>query len=196
MEVLAHSNKIRMSSRKVRLVVDSVRGKTAPRAIAQLLVLPKAASIPVRKLIESAVANAEHNFNITKDNLYVKSIEVNQGPMLKRWRARAFGRAAPIAKHSCHISVALAPIQETGIKTPKASKPVEATLVTGTTKEGIPSKTVTQVIDVPTPERAKESHEPEQFDIRRHDGHPHEQHSAKGAKSGATMKKIFNRKAG
>ncbi|MEK7103496.1 MAG: hypothetical protein AAB870_04080, partial [Patescibacteria group bacterium] len=89
------------------------------------------------------------------------------------------------------------PIQETVIKTPKASKPVEATLVTGTSKEGIPSKTVTPIIDVPTPVAAKESHEPEQFDIRRHDGHPHEQHSAKGGKgTGATMKKIFNRKAG
>lgn len=193
MEVLAYSNNIRMSSRKVRLVVDSVRGKTAPRAIAQLHLLPKAASQPVRKLIESAVANAEHNFSITKDNLYVKSIEVNQGPMLKRWRARAFGRAAPIMKHSCHIKVALAPIQETGIKAPKASKPVEATLVAGEIKEGIPSSAA-QIVDVPTPERAKESHVPEQFDIRRHDGHPHEQHSAKGGKG--HVKKIFNRKAG
>lgn len=198
MEVLAEANNIRMSARKVRLVVDSVRGKNTIRAIAQLHMLPRAASRPVRKLIESAVANAEHNFKISKDNLFVKSIRVNEGPSLSRWRARAFGRAAPIAKHSCHILVALAPIKETDIGTTKKTTPVavEATMV----KEPIKTEGATevQVVDVPIPERAKESHAQEPVDVRREGRHRHMQHMDKKVMKGegGVMKKIFNRKAG
>lgn len=198
MEVLAESNNIRMSARKVRLVADSVRGKNTVWAIAQLNNLPRLASRPVRKLIESAVANAQHNFKISKDNLFVKRIQVDEGPSLSRWRARAFGRAAPIAKHSCHISVALAPIQEAGITTTKKSVPVsvEAIMV----KEPIKTESAAgvQVVDVPIPERAKESHAQEPLDVRREGRHRHMQHMDKKVMKGegGVMKKIFNRKAG
>lgn len=195
MEVLATANSIRMSARKVRLVVDSVRGKTAPRAIAQLHMLPRAASRPVRKLIESAVANAEHNFKISKDNLYVKTIQVNQGPMLKRWRARAFGRAAPIAKHSCHILLALAPIQEVGLEQVKKSvaTPVEARMEKASVKTEISGEPI-PVVDIPVPERAKEAHTNPPVDVRREGRRTPHQVDRKGA--GGVVKKIFNRKAG
>ncbi len=107
MEVRANARYIRMSPRKVRLVVDAVRGKHVDAAITQLRFLNKAAALPVLKLLQSAVANAEHNFKLDRGSLYVKAIAADGGPVLKRWRARAFGRAATIRKRTSHISVVL-----------------------------------------------------------------------------------------
>lgn len=107
MQVRAHARYIRMSPRKVRLVVDLVRGKDVVPAIQQLTFTNKAASLPVKKVIESAVANAEHNNKLQRDNLFISQIMVNQGPTLQRWLPRAFGRATPLRKRSCHISVVL-----------------------------------------------------------------------------------------
>lgn len=109
MEVKAKARYIRMSPRKVRLVIDVIRGLSVNDARAQLMVMKKAAAEPVRKLLESAIANAEHNFNLNADELYVKRIMADGGPTLGRWRARAFGRAAPIRKRTSHISIILEP---------------------------------------------------------------------------------------
>ena len=97
----------RQSPRKVRLVADVVRGKNAGRAIAELSFLPKKASLPVKKLIVSAIANAKNNFNLKEENLFIKSIEVNEGATMKRWRAGWRGTAFPIKKRTSHISVIL-----------------------------------------------------------------------------------------
>lgn len=98
---------IRMSPRKIRLVADLIRGVRATDADAKLRFVPKAAATPVRKLLASAVANAEHNFKLAKEGLMVKSIAVNQGPVIKRFRPRAMGRAAPIRKRMSHITIVL-----------------------------------------------------------------------------------------
>jgi len=97
-----------MSPRKVRLVVDAVRGKGALQAETLLLFIKKDAALPVLKLLRSAMANAEHNFHLRKEDLIVKTIVADAGPTLKRSRPRAFGRAAPIRKRSTHISLILA----------------------------------------------------------------------------------------
>lgn len=107
MEVKAYARHIRMSPRKVRLVADLVRGLDVGAALSQLKFYRKAAARPVMKLINSAVANAEHNFKLSSDALFIKKITVDGGPVLKRWRARAFGRAADIKKRTAHISVVL-----------------------------------------------------------------------------------------
>jgi large subunit ribosomal protein L22 len=107
MEVTAIARHIRMSPRKVRLVADLVRGLDVDKAAAQLRFIQKAAAKPVLKVILSAAANAEHNFKRPAGGLYVKTIRVDGGPTLKRWRARAFGRAGSIRKRSCHIWVGL-----------------------------------------------------------------------------------------
>lgn len=107
MEVRAHLRYLRTAPRKVRLVVDVVRGLPVDRAVEQLLTMPKQAAEPVRKLIESAVANAEHNFQLKRDQLVIKSIVANEGPRLKRYRPRAFGRAAEILKRMSHVTVVL-----------------------------------------------------------------------------------------
>jgi large subunit ribosomal protein L22 len=107
MEVTAKARFIRMSPRKVRLVAGLIRGLDVTEAMAQLKFSPKAAVRPVAKLVESAVANANHNHHLSTDGLFIKAIMVDDGPTLKRWRARAFGRAASIRKRTSHISIVL-----------------------------------------------------------------------------------------
>lgn len=107
MEVKAKARYIRMSSRKVKLVIDLIRGKSVKQAEAILAFMNKAAVRPVSKLLQSDIANAVNNFKLEKDKLFIKKIVADQGPSLKRWRPRAFGRAAPIKKHTCHISIVL-----------------------------------------------------------------------------------------
>ncbi len=106
MEVIAKARYIRISPRKVRLVADLVRGMDVDQALNQLRFYRKAAALPLIKLIESGVANAEHNFKLS-GGLFIKKLTVDGGPTLKRWRARAFGRAAPIRKRSSHINLVL-----------------------------------------------------------------------------------------
>ena len=107
MEVEARAKFIRMSPRKVRLVVDLVRGLKVQDALNQLKFLNKDAATPVYKVIASAAANAKHNFKLDPEKLFVKTITADGGPVLHRWRARAFGRAAPIRKRTTHLSVIL-----------------------------------------------------------------------------------------
>jgi large subunit ribosomal protein L22 len=125
MEVQAKARFIRISPRKVRLVVDVVRGLPVAAALTQLRFLNKAAALPVRKMIESAIANAEHNFKLSKDNLYIKAIAADAGPTIHRFRPRAFGRAAPIRKRMTHISVILDELAGKKIVAP-AAKPKAA----------------------------------------------------------------------
>ena len=94
MEAKAKLSYLRISPKKVRLVADLVRGLTVEQAIIQLDNLNKSAAKPILKLLNSAVANAENNFKLQKDNLYIKEIKVDGAGMIKRWRPRAYGRGA------------------------------------------------------------------------------------------------------
>ncbi|MFQ5679410.1 MAG: 50S ribosomal protein L22 [Gemmatimonadota bacterium] len=101
---------VRMSARKVRLVVDQIRGRDVNEAYAILQFSKKAASEPVDKVLRSAVANAvyradESGETLDVDELFVREAFVDEGPTLRRWRARAFGRATPIRKRSSHLTV-------------------------------------------------------------------------------------------
>ena len=107
MEAKAVAKYIRMSPQKARLVVDLVRGKKVEEARQILQFTRKYAAGPVRKVLNSALANAKQNPNIDEKILYVKEVLVDQGPSLKRWRARAQGRAASIKKRMSHITVVL-----------------------------------------------------------------------------------------
>lgn len=107
MEARAKLSHLRISPRKVRLVADLVRNKRAEEALNILRFAPKAASRPLKKLIDSAVANAEHNHGLDVDALWVREIQVNEGPTLKRFRPRAQGRAFSIMKRTSNISVVL-----------------------------------------------------------------------------------------
>ncbi len=96
---------IRISPRKVRLVVDLIRGKDVREALAILKYTPQRASEPVAKVVKSAAANAEHNYDMVKDDLYVAECYVDQGPTLKRYQPRARGRADVMRKRTSHITV-------------------------------------------------------------------------------------------
>jgi len=124
MEVKAHNRHLRMSPRKVRLVVDAVRGMAVEPALAQLAFMNRAAARPVKKLLESAIANAEHNFKLEREGLFIKTALVNQGPTLKRWRPRAMGAAAPILKRTSHVTLVLE--SKTGAKKKESAKKEEA----------------------------------------------------------------------
>ncbi len=108
MESRAQAKMVRISSRKVKLVIDLIRGKNIGEAFAILRLTPKAASPVVEKILKSAVANAEHNFNMDVEKLYVKEVYVGEGPTLKRFRPRAQGRATQILKRTSHTTVVVA----------------------------------------------------------------------------------------
>ncbi len=123
MDVNAKLRFLRISPTKVRLVVNAVRGLDIEVAEQQLQFMNKRSAEPILKLLKSAIANAENNFKLKKDNLFIKKITVDDGPILKRWRPRAYGRAGEIRKRSSHIHLVLGE----KVETPKTdSKPEDA----------------------------------------------------------------------
>lgn len=105
MDAKAIARYIRIAPRKVRIVIDLIRGKQIGEALAILKYTPKVASEVVEKVLKSAVANAEHNFNMDVDKLYVAEAYVDQGPTLKRIHPRSRGQAFSILKRSSHVTV-------------------------------------------------------------------------------------------
>ena len=103
----AHAKYVRISPRKVKIVIDLIRGKSVQEAQAILTFTPKAASPVVLKLLNSAIANAENNLEMNRKDLYVAEVYANPGPTLKRYIARSRGSASHILKRTSHISVAL-----------------------------------------------------------------------------------------
>jgi large subunit ribosomal protein L22 len=106
-EARAKLSYARISSRKVKIVIDMIRNKPVGEAMGILKNTPKAASELLIKLLNSAAANAENNHNMDKNNLYVAEVYANQGPTLKRVRPRAQGRAFRIRKRTSHITIVL-----------------------------------------------------------------------------------------
>lgn len=108
MEAKAIVRNVRMTPRKMKLLCDLIRGKDANTAMAIIQNTPKAASEVMAKLLKSAMANAENNFDMNGDDLYVKEAHVAPGPIMKRVRPRAQGRAFRILKRTSHVTVVLA----------------------------------------------------------------------------------------
>jgi len=103
----AIARNIRISPRKVKIVIDLIRGKQVDQALAILMYTPKAAAPVVEKLLNSAIANAENNLELNRDELYVAEVYANAGPTLKRYVARSRGSASPMLKRTSHITVVL-----------------------------------------------------------------------------------------
>ncbi|MBI4137835.1 MAG: 50S ribosomal protein L22 [Candidatus Sungbacteria bacterium] len=116
MEITSHLKYLRISPRKTRLVASTITGMSVRRARLILDHLPKRASLPLTKLLSSAVSDAKHNFQIEEETLAVKKILVNEGAKLKRSRPRAFGRSSPIRRRTSHVSLVLE--SETGVPLP------------------------------------------------------------------------------
>jgi large subunit ribosomal protein L22 len=107
-EVRAVAKWVRMSPRKARLVTEHIRGRSVPEARTVLAFTPRAAAREIEKVLRSAVANAEANHNLRGDELVVSAAFVDEGPVIKRFRAAARGRGVRIQKPTCHITVTLA----------------------------------------------------------------------------------------
>ncbi len=107
--VRAHAKYVRTSARKARLVCDHIRGKTVEEARAILALTPRAVAEDWQKLLESAVANAEHNHELVGDDLKIVAVFADEGPTLKRFRPRAMGRATRIRKRTSHLTIQLTP---------------------------------------------------------------------------------------
>jgi large subunit ribosomal protein L22 len=107
-EVRAEAKWVRISPRKARVVAEHIRGRSVPEARTVLAFTQRAAALEISKVLKSAVANAEANHGLIGDELLVSACTIDEGPTIKRWRARARGRVARIEKRTCHITVRLA----------------------------------------------------------------------------------------
>jgi large subunit ribosomal protein L22 len=126
--VRAQAKWARMSARKARLVLDHIRGRTVPEARTILAFTPRAAATEIERVLRSAVANAEANHGLDGDELVVAAAYADEGPTLKRWRARARGRVNRVRKRTCHVTLVLAEVPEPSAPTRRraASKPAPA----------------------------------------------------------------------
>jgi large subunit ribosomal protein L22 len=186
MEIKAQVKFVRMSPRKTRWVVDLIRGLDVEEAANQLQFMTQGAAAPVLKLLNSAIANAVNNFKLKKENLYIKNVTVDGGPVLKRWRPRAFGRAAPIRKRSAHITITL-------------GERVESEKPAGTKIEVLEKPKVVETLKTFTKEKAKEAKEKEAKEAEATGKKQIEKAApVKGEvrKSRGFLKKIFPRKTG
>lgn len=122
MEIKAKAKNIRMSAKKVRLVLDVVRNMPVDKALDQLKFVNKKAALPVSLLIKTAIADAGHNYNLEASNLMIKELKADEGATMKRWMPKAFGRAGQIRKRTCHISVILKEIVDSGKKEARVVK--------------------------------------------------------------------------
>ena len=108
-KAIAHGNYIRGSASKVRRVLDQIRGKSYRDALIMLEFMPYRSTEPITKVLRSAVANAENNLGMDPSSLIISSASANMGPVMKRYRPRAQGRAFAIKKQTCHISISVQP---------------------------------------------------------------------------------------
>jgi len=196
MRVQANAKFIRIAPRKTRLVVDAVRGLDVSEAINRLSVINKRASTPITKVIKSALANAEHNFNCKKENLFVSEIRVDDGPAFSRWMPKAFGRATPLLKKTSHLRVVLEEKipseqkQETQkkIKTAQENKRISdkkvETSVTDNKKEFVDKELLDSEKELPVDVRSMGKH-------RNNQNQDHKNKKSKGI-----FKKMFQRKSG
>jgi large subunit ribosomal protein L22 len=126
-EVRAEARYVRAAPRKAQLIVDQIRGRSVPEARTILAFMTRDAARDVRKVLDSAAANAEANHGLDSDELYVVNAFVGAGPTLKRWKARARGRVGRIKKRTCHITIALAQTGGEAIPAP-IERPAPVTL--------------------------------------------------------------------
>jgi large subunit ribosomal protein L22 len=152
---------VRMSPRKARLVAKHISGRSVPEARTVLAFTQRAAAREIEKVLRSAVANAEANHGLNGDNLIVSAAYVDEGPVMKRWRARARGRVARIKKPTCHITVKLAPAAD-GAIAPKPAPTVAAVPPTPAPEpETAPADETQPEAEAQTVEESEQAAEPE-----------------------------------
>ena len=142
----SHRN-ARISARKARLVMDLIRGQKAEKALVRLEYCDRRASPMIRKVLESAIANAAQMSGVESENLVVHAAYADEGATMKRWRPRSMGRAFPRLKRSCHLSVALAAVESEGAApTADVEETIteEAVIEEAATEEAVPEEAVSE----------------------------------------------------
>ncbi len=196
MEVKAKLKFLKMGPKKLRLLADVIRGLDVAGAQAQLSFVNKIAAKPLIKLINSAIANAENNFDLKKDNLFIKKIIIDEGPVLRRWQPKAHGRATPIKKRSCHINLILAEKVVTKKAGKKEKGKVAAPILVQDLKS-LPKETATAAEEKKSALKEADEKREEIFDARRKGKHRPPQHpdKKKVRKGMGKIKSFFSRKA-
>ena len=152
----ASAQYLRIAPRKARLVVEHIRGRSVPEARTVLAFTPRAAAREIEKILASAVANAEANHGLLGDDLIVSAAYVDEGPTVKRWRARARGRTSRINKRTCHVTVRLAPSEADGGTTRRRRAQATATTAaTATEAPEIAAGEETATEEKPKPKRTR-----------------------------------------
>ena len=160
-EVRAEARYVRTAPRKAQLIVDQIRGRSVPEARTILAFMTRDAARDVRKVLDSAAANAEANHGLDSDELYVVNAFVGAGPTLKRWKARARGRVGRIKKRTCHITIALAQTGGEAIPAP-IERPAPVTLTEEPEPITVDDKTGAEVeaVEEPAVEEAPAEEKP------------------------------------
>ena len=200
MQMTAHLHQLRISPRKVRLVAGLLQGMGVTEADAQLAHLRKGSVVPIRKLLKSAIANAEHNAHLDRTNLFVRQVIVNQGTTFKRFQPRAFGRATPIRKRTSHVTVILDERVPTEVRSEKSGVRSSATVpapVVAMERPKVPRDIHGKPIEAE--EEAPEAIGGRRaFDVRRKGKHRHQEHedARSGKRAGGFFKRLFTRRSG
>jgi large subunit ribosomal protein L22 len=171
MEVLAKGKYIKTSPKKARAVADIIRGKSASEAQVILSVMPQTSAAEIKKVLESAIANAENNFNLEKSKLMISKISIDGGPVVKRYMPRAKGMASEIKRRTSHIEI----VVSGDVKTKKKAEEKETKIEATKTQEGQATEGDANKIELERPQ--------DKININK-----------KGQKSSAP--KIFRRKTG
>jgi large subunit ribosomal protein L22 len=179
MQVTAKLKNLRRSPRKIRLMAEMLTGITVKEAEGQLKFIVKGSTPNFEKLLKSAIANAENNFGLDKENLFIKKVSVDEGPKLKRWMPRAHGRASLILKRTSNIEIILEEIVEG-----KGRKKVKKQEIKEVKETGGQKKKETEEIKEEKKEAIKERGEKEFIDEKK-----------KAAESKGFLKKVFRRKS-
>lgn len=198
MDVKAKAKYIRISPRKARLVADLVRGLDLEEAFAKLAVLNKKAVKSINKLLNSALASAEHNNQLEKSNLFIKDITVNDGPTYYRWMPRAHGRATQLRKRTSIIDITLSEkVESKSMKTTKKEEKIDTVKVDKKVNEPLEEKVELDKKEQLNKEDSIEKEE-EKYDIKRKGGHRDMEQKDKGdqKKKSGVFKKMFRRKSG
>jgi large subunit ribosomal protein L22 len=159
--VRAQAKWVRMSARKGRVVAEHIRGRSVPEARAVLAFTPRVAAREIEKVLASAVANAEANHGLNGDELIVQAAVVDEGPTLKRWRARARGRVARIKKRTCHITLTLVSVEAPEAAPPRPRKAEEAPAPEPTEEVTAEETTTEETLAEEKPKRTRKPAAPE-----------------------------------
>ncbi len=194
MQVKAKAKYLRISPRKARLVVDLVRGLDIDQAFNKLAVTNKKTVDFVEKLLQSAVANAEHNYELKRENLFIKEMTVDDGPINYRWMPRAFGRATQLRKRTSIVCVTLDEKVPTLEKKKKEEKQIE-TIKTDKTKNDDVVEIVKENIKTENINSEVE-HKETSKDLPKNKGRNAQKQEKLQGKDKGVFKKMFRRKAG